>query len=171
MVRKTLVFFALFVYALAGFSQDTKYKVYLFMGEDCKICQYYTPLINELNQQYSSDSISFQGLFPNRYSNEEGISGFKEKYGVTIPLKREYFGTLTRKFGIEITPEVIIFDTKAEQVIYQGRIDDSYVKIGRRKRVIAHTDLKNALDDLVAGREIQVKETLAVGCFIQLREK
>ncbi len=153
-----------------GRSDSTKYQVIYFLAEDCKICQYYPPLINELKDTYASDSISFLGLFPNRYSSEESIEKYRNKYQVEIPLKREYFATQTKLYGVTITPEVVIRDVQNDTTIYQGRIDNAFYKLGRRRRVVSEHELKNALEDIVNGRKIRVDKTQPIGCFITFRD-
>ena len=145
------------------------YTVFYFLGEDCRICQYYAPTINLLDSLYRSDTHQFQGLFPNRYSNEEGIANYAENHEITIPLKREYFGTMARKFGVTITPEVVLYDEKNDKVLYQGRIDDSYVRVGRRKRFIKSKDLEKAILQLIDGKAIETKATQAIGCYITFK--
>jgi len=122
---KHFLFFILLLVAVGLSAQeaDNKYTVYLFLGEDCKICQYYAPLMHELDSLYASDSLSFVGLFPNRYSTEEGITEFKNDHDLSFQLKREYFGTKTKAFEVTITPEVIVYDEEREQVLYKGRLD------------------------------------------------
>lgn len=149
----------------------TKYTVYFFLGEDCKICQYYTPVMNELSTNFASDSISFVGMFPTRYSTKKGIADFRDKYDVNFPLKREYYGTKTRKFGVKITPEVVIYDNIYEEVLYKGRIDNSYVTVGRRRQVVTESELKWALNNILEGDEIKVKESKTIGCYITLRQE
>jgi len=122
-----------------------------------------------LDSLYRSDTLQFQGLFPNRYSNEEGIANYAENHEITIPLKREYFGTMARKFGVTITPEVVLYDEKNDQVLYQGRIDDSYVRVGRRKRFIKSKDLEKAILQLIDGKAIETKATQPIGCYITFK--
>lgn len=151
-------------------SDSTKYQVIFFLAEDCKICQYYPPLFNELNATFASDSISFLGLFPNRYSSEENIKEYREKYQVDIPLKREYYATQTKSYGVTITPEVVIRDTENDTTLYQGRIDNAFYKLGRRRRIVSAHELKDALEDIVNGRKIRVDRTKPIGCYITFRD-
>lgn len=146
--------------------KNPKYTVYFFLGEDCRICHYYSKIMNDLHTDYASDSLQFVGLFPNRYSTEEGIEQYQDKYKITFPLKREFYGTKAKKFGVQITPEVVIFNNDNQEIVYKGRIDDSYVKVGRRRQVILQHDLQSALSSIVNGIDVDTKETKAVGCYI-----
>jgi len=141
-------------------------SVYVFMGEDCRICQYYTPVFKDLHEKYASSQIKFVGLFPNRYSTDEQIERYKTKYGIPFDLKREYFQTKAKKFDVRVTPEVVVFDEKQGIVLYQGRIDDSYVTVGKRRQIIKNKDLDDALQSIILNKLIKTKETTAIGCFV-----
>lgn len=140
--------------------------VYLFMGEDCRICQYYTPILNDLYEEYKNDNIKFVGLFPNRYSTNKGIAEFKEKYGIEFPLKREFYQSKTKLFNVSVTPEVVVYNETKKMKVYQGRIDNSYHKVGKQRRVITHHELRDVLDSVSKGDITPHEATVAIGCFI-----
>lgn len=143
-------------------------KVYFFLREDCLVSQYYTLTINELHQQYASQQLVFEGVFPNESSTELGVAVFKEKYNISFPLKLDVNQELTQKFSAKITPEVVVYDSGRDKVVYQGRIDNSYVRVGKRRRVVSQTELKDVLLALQCGDDSEFERTEAVGCFIQL---
>ncbi len=155
--------------SLQGQDTETRYTVYYFLGEDCKICQYYTPTLNALDQTFTSDSLSFVGLFPNRYSTEEGIKNYREKYKINFELKREYFGTKTKEFGVTVTPDVVVYDNILEKILYKGRIDNSYHKLGRRRRVVTTHELQDVLQAIADGKAINTIAQAPIGCYITFR--
>lgn len=69
--------------------------------------------------------------------------------------------SLADAFGATRTPECYLFD-KNGKLVYHGAIDDSP---GDPDQVKRH-HLKNAIDEMVAGKEVSVKETRSVGCSI-----
>jgi hypothetical protein len=62
------------------------------------------------------------------------------------------------------TPHVFAFD-KDRKLRYRGRIDDS-----RDPRSVKSHDLINAIDDLLAGRQVTEPETRPFGCSIKWME-
>ena len=66
-----------------------------------------------------------------------------------------------RKYHIDVTPEIYVLSNKFEQ-LYHGRIDDS-----QRESEISTTDLKNALKEILEGKEVNTPETKAFGCSIK----
>lgn len=68
---------------------------------------------------------------------------------------------LADAFGASRTPECYLFD-KRGKLVYHGAIDDSP---GDPTRVKRH-HLQVAIDEMLAGKEVSVKETRSVGCSI-----
>jgi hypothetical protein len=67
------------------------------------------------------------------------------------------------------TPEVFLLDEK-RVIRYHGRIDDQY-GVGYIRENAKRLDLKEAIDELLAEKEVSVSSTRAVGCFIgRIRE-
>jgi peroxiredoxin len=64
-------------------------------------------------------------------------------------------------YGAVCTPHVFAFDNE-RKLVYRGRIDDSKDP----SKVSAH-DLRNALDDISAGRKVRVPDTRPFGCSIK----
>ena len=165
----SLVCFFIWHLPLSGLEDSSRYEVIFYLGEDCKICQYYTPTMNTLSETFANDSISFTGLFPSRHSTEQGIKEFREKYQLNFELRREYFGSSAKAYGVTLTPEVVIYDNQDELVLYRGRIDNSYYKLGRRRRVVDEHELQAALVAIIDGDQIMTTQTPAIGCFITFR--
>jgi len=65
---------------------------------------------------------------------------------------------LTRKYGPTATPHIFIFDQQ-RILRYEGRIDSN-----PQEALAAKHEARDALDALLAGREVEVKDTPAMGC-------
>lgn len=63
-----------------------------------------------------------------------------------------------RAYGCKCTPHAFVFDAE-RKLRYVGRIDDN-----EREELAKSFDLRNALDALLEGKEVAVKETKATGC-------
>ena len=64
-------------------------------------------------------------------------------------------------FGANRTPENFLFD-KNLKLVYHGAIDDN----PSDARSVTRQHLKEAINDLLAGKDISVKESRSVGCTI-----
>lgn len=144
--------------------------VYIFLSDECIISQNYTLVLNQLHEAYDSEQLNFVGIFPNFASKPDKIQAFKEKYNIQFPLKTDYFKTLTQKLDAKVTPEVVVFNHKTNTTVYKGRIDNMYARVGQKRRVTTTSELKDVLDALQKGLPAPIRETEAVGCFINFQD-
>jgi cytochrome oxidase Cu insertion factor (SCO1/SenC/PrrC family) len=73
---------------------------------------------------------------------------------------------VARAFGASHTPEVFLFDA-AGKLVYHGAIDDNM----REPKSVEHKWLEDAVNAVVAGKDVPVAETKALGCGIKFRGK
>jgi thioredoxin-related protein len=71
---------------------------------------------------------------------------------------------ISTAYGATTTPQIIIVD-KQGILSYSGAIDSTAMLKKSASKVVPYT--RNALDDLLASREVGKKITRAFGCFIQ----
>ena len=69
---------------------------------------------------------------------------------------------LADAFGANRTPECFLFD-KSGKLVYHGAIDDNPTDQGNVNR----HHLKEAINELLNGKDVSVKETKSVGCNIK----
>ena len=146
-------------------SANDSLSLYLFLLDDCPICIQYTPTINELHKAYG-DKIEFIGYFPNFSSKKDKIAKFKNDFNLQFPLHTDYFKVQSKKYNAEVTPEVVLFNHSTDQIIYQGRIDNMFYKLGRKRKVITEYDLKNAIEATLNHQKVANKYVEPVGCYI-----
>jgi peroxiredoxin len=145
--------------------------VYVFLHDDCLISQFYTLELTRLYNTYRAQKVGFVGYFPNSTSTSEQIDSFATDYKITFPLLPDYTKEHTRKFGITVTPEVAVWDHRSDQMIYRGRIDDSYVRVGKRKTHPQNRDLENIIDSWLLNQNSgTLVQTQAIGCFISFTD-
>ena len=141
------------------------FTVYYFLLEDCKISQAYTNRIAELYATYHCDSIGFVALFPNSISNDSTVLEFYQKYELPMLATKQAAYERAQQFAIKVTPEVVVYNESRQQIVYQGRIDNLFERIGQRRKVVNSHDLANALQQIQRGETIVVSRTKPVGCF------
>lgn len=143
------------------------YKVYLFLLEDCKITQAYTAKLQYLHQAFSSDSIRFTGFFPNPVSEDATMQAFVEKYKLPFHCTRAGAYDLAKRFGVSVTPEVVVYNETRDSVYYQGRIDNLFERVGQRRQVVTSHELEAALYSIQNNKPVPITRTKAVGCFLK----
>ncbi len=88
----------------------------------------------------------------------------KEK-GYTFPYVVDATSDVARAFGATRTPEVFLFDATGA-LVYHGAIDDN----AQDEAKVTKRYLADAVEAVLAGREVATKETKALGCSIKFRK-
>jgi hypothetical protein len=80
---------------------------------------------------------------------------------------KDYDAQAAMALGITRTPQVAVLNSSRE-LVYRGRVDDQF-RLGGTKPIASRDDLKIAIDELLAGKNIRVPETIADGCAISTK--
>jgi hypothetical protein len=74
--------------------------------------------------------------------------------------------TLANFFGATKTPEAFAV-TPAVKIFYKGAIDNWAPGLGEHRQVITEYYLRDALNAFLEGKDVKIRQTEAVGCFIE----
>lgn len=148
-------------------SSGHTFWVYLFLLEDCKITQAYTDKLRSLHSSFACDSIRFEGFFPSPVSTDSTMQAFVAKHRLPFPCTRSGAYAMAKRFGVSVTPEVVVYNETIDSVYYQGRIDNLYERVGQRRQVVTSHELEAALYCIQHCKPISVPRTVAVGCFLK----
>ena len=121
--------------------------------------------LSELSENYGEE-VSFYAVFPLRNSNYKTVNEFKKKYkmeGYESILDTDQ--SLTLELGATVTPEVVVTDQN-NNILYRGRINDSYYAPGKIRHGSKKNDLKDVLDLALTDKKLPTKWEKAIGCFI-----
>ena len=145
-----------------------KYTVYVFMAETCPICQYHVLSLKKFNKTYSEKGFRFVLVFPNALSSKKTIKKFMKEYDFEMEYIIDDKQSLVNKYRATVTPEVYI-EGRSREKIYNGRIDNTFERIGVRRTVTTSFDLRDILEQLDQGDEKGILHSEPVGCLITPR--
>ncbi|MCC6600505.1 MAG: redoxin domain-containing protein [Crocinitomicaceae bacterium] len=141
------------------------YRVVFFISPSCKICQYYALPFRDFYHNYHADGFRFEAFVPSKQFSEEDVQEFKKKYRIPFSVSKDTMA-LHNQWDATITPEVFVLN-KNDEILYHGRIDDSYQAIGKRRQVVQNHELQSVLDRLAGGETGPFENEPAVGCLIE----
>ena len=148
-------------------AQTDSLTVYVFLSETCPICQLQTISLRALNEQFKAKGIKMIGVFPNiQVSDSASIYQFKKKYKLDFDVQLDDNQSLTQKLNAEVTPQVFVVLNETQSILYQGKVDNSYERVGKRRQYVTAFYLKDVLNQILDNQCISIKNTDAVGCFI-----
>ena len=154
--------------------------VVIFTCNHCPIAQMYEQRIEQFYENYSKKGVAvvaIQGNDPKAIRIDEldssDVSDTLDDMKIRVGYKRLHYPYLyagdtlsvTSAYGPQATPHVFIFD-RTRHLRYQGRFDNSY-----RIEMVKTRDAQNAVDALLAGRDVPVTHTGVFGCSTKWPEK
>lgn len=152
-------------HSLASFA-DRQVLVVIFSCNHCPYVKDYETRMVSIQRDYSAKGVQLVAINSNdeqaypEDSFPEMIRRAKER-GFNFPYLRDESQKVVEAYGGVCTPHVFAFD-KRRVLRYRGRIDDS-----RDAAKVATNDLRNALDDMLAGRGVRTPDTKPFGCSIK----
>ncbi len=164
--------------ALADFSlYDTKRRlrslrddngaqafVLVFASTECPLANLYLPTLKTLHDAYAGRGVQFFLINSDAGDSFNRIAGHAWENAIPFPVLKDFDQSVAAALGAKRTPEVFVLDT-GRTLRYRGRINDQYT-VTHRRLAPGRADLKNALDDLLAGEPVRKPETTATGCLI-----
>ncbi|MFO0940268.1 MAG: redoxin domain-containing protein [Pirellulales bacterium] len=142
--------------------------VFVFLGTQCPLAKIYSSRINQLEAEFNKSGISFVAVSPNVQDSLEMMAAFARKHKLEIPFLKDPDQALATALGATRTPEACVLDNSGK-LVYRGRIDDQY-GIGYVREAPKSSELKVALNAVVAGKSVPEAEVAAVGCLIGRRK-
>jgi peroxiredoxin len=154
--------------------------VVIFTCNHCPIAQMYEQRIEQFYENYSKKGVAvvaIQGNDPKAIRIDEldssDVSDTLDDMKIRVGYKRLHYPYLyagdtpsvTSAYGPQATPHVFIFD-RTRHLRYQGHFDNSY-----RIEMVKTRDAQNAVDALLAGRDVPVTHTGVFGCSTKWPEK
>ena len=144
---------------------QTSYTVYIFLAEECPVCNYIVKTLKKVSDEYSDD-VKFVAVFPQKMSNYKTASRFKNKYHLTnFTIELDHDLEITNRYKAAITPEVVVVDNE-DNILYQGRINNSYAAPGRMRHGKVTENLMLSLIDIIQGKRIPKPWPEPIGCYI-----
>ena len=156
--------------------QDAKVLVVVFTCAHCPTAQAYEERLKKIVVDYKEKGVAVVAISPNDPKSvrldELGYTDLGDSFeDMKLRAKDKAFNfpflydgdseAVSRAYGPTATPHVFVFDA-ARKLRYVGRIDDA-----ERESLLKVSDLRNAIDALLAGRHPEVTQTRAFGCSIK----
>jgi peroxiredoxin len=167
------------IHKLSDYSAS-RVLVVIFTCNHCPIAQMYERRIAQLSADYKDCGVSVVAIEsndPNAITIDEldssDISDSLEEMKIRAEYKHLSYPYLydgdtqsvTDAYGPQATPHAFVFDSD-RRLRYEGRVDNSY-----RLELVTTHEVRDAIDALLAHREVAVKHTGVFGCSTKWKEK
>ena len=159
----------------------SKILVVIFTCNHCPTAQYYEERIKKLAADYKDKGVGFVAISPNDPESvrldEKGYTDLGDsieemkirardrQFNYPYLIGGGKYETVARAYGPRATPHAFIFDAE-RRLQYVGRIDDS-----EREKFVRVRDVRVALDAMLEGKPVAVKENKVFGCSVKWSTK
>lgn len=156
-------------YSLSSFD-DNKALIIIFSCNHCPYVQAYEGRIKQIQEDYKNKGVIVIAINSNEDKGypEDSFENMKKRaveQKFNFLYLRDEDQSVARAYDATHTPEIFLFD-KARKLAFHGKIDDNWQEPNR----VQNYYLRNALDELLAGKEISVPETFTIGCTIKWKK-
>lgn len=153
-------------YSLKDFKKSSALVV-VFSCNHCPYVVAYEGRMISVQKDYAAKGVQFAAINSNDSANypedsfENMVQRAKAK-GFNFPYLRDETQEVARRYGATHTPHLFVFDA-GRKLAYTGKIDDNW----ENPPAVKKQYLRDALDDLIAGKPPRLAETHAIGCTIK----
>ena len=135
--------------------------VLIFISVQCPVSNAYNERMEKLAQDYQAKGISVIGINSNNTEPAAAVKSHAGEKHLTFTILKDDGNKIADRFGATRTPEAYVIDAGGK-LVYHGRIDNSQKTEG-----ITANDLREALDEMLAGKPISKTGGVAFGCTIK----
>jgi peroxiredoxin len=167
------------IHRLADYS-SSPVLVVIFTCNHCPIAQMYERRITQLVADYQGRGVALVAIQPNDPKaitidelDSSDLSDSLDEMKIRAQYKHLTYPYLydgetqsvADAYGPQATPHVFVFD-RDRRLRYEGRMDDNY-----RTQLVKTHEARDAIDALLAQREVAVKHSGVFGCSTKWKEK
>jgi peroxiredoxin len=147
--------------------------IIIFTCNHCPFAKLYPERMNKLNNKYESSGVPLIAISSTdtvTYEDDSYINMIQkakdEKFN--FPYLSDGEQSAAKNFGAQKTPHAfVVWKEKGEYLIkYSGAIDDN----GAEPEKVKNSYVEKAVDALLKGKAVELKETKSIGCQIHIRK-
>ena len=140
----------------------------MFICNHCPFVKHIETELAKIGQDYAGRSLGIAAICSNDISTHPDDSPDKmkqlaERLGYNFPYCHDETQEAAKAYTAACTPDFFLFDGE-RKLVYRGQLDDSRPENGKP---LTGTDLRGALDSLLAGRPQSTEQRPSVGCNIK----
>lgn len=138
--------------------------VVFFATIECPLVRRYMRRVGELAAEYAERGVAVVVMNVGVGDHLVDAAGEVTKAAPAAVFGKDFELAFARACGVDRTATAVVLD-RERLIAYRGRIDDQYGYAGAKEQP-SRKDLREALDELLAGKTVSVPQTEVSGCAI-----
>ena len=135
--------------------------VVIFIATQCPYSNAYNERMAKLAADYRDKGVNVVGINSNSTEPAAEIKQHAADKGLTFTILKDAGNQVADRYDAQVTPEAYLLDASGK-LVYHGRIDNS-----RTGYLITSTELRDAIEAVLAGKPVEKAEVKAFGCGIK----
>lgn len=144
------------VYKLADHAD--KVVVLEWYNQQCPVCQEAEPKMKDLAAKYAKQGVVWLAIDSGANNTPQSNAKWMQEHSLPYPILTDADGKVGHAYGAKTTPHMVVINKG--KVAYIGAHDD---KKGR-------SYVSEALDAVLAGKEVPLAKTQAYGCSVKYKK-
>ena len=141
--------------------KGSKGTVILFIATKCPVSNAYNERMQKLAEDYASRGVNVVGVNSNVAELAPEVKQHAAEKGLKFTILKDAGNKIADRFDAQVTPEAYLLDASGK-LVYHGRVDNS-----RNGDSITATELRDAIEAVLAGKAVEKTEAKAFGCSIK----
>jgi peroxiredoxin len=155
------------IHTLADFEGAPAFLV-IFMCNHCPYVKHVADALAKLAREYQGRSVAVVGINSNEFvshpeDSPEKMADEIRRRGYTFPYLIDEDQRVAKAYRAACTPDFYVFD-KDKKLVYRGQMDGSRPS---NNIPVTGSDLRDALDAVLAGRPVSTNQRPSLGCNIK----
>jgi peroxiredoxin len=143
--------------------KGAKGTVLIFVSTKCPVSNAYNERMRKLADDYRAKGVNVVGVNANSTETAEDVKSHAAEHKLAFVVLKDEGNKLADRLGARVTPEAFLLDAGGK-LVYRGRIDNADP---RQNQPVTSDDLRNAIDETLAGKPVSKPEGNAFGCSIR----
>jgi peroxiredoxin len=140
----------------------------MFISVHCPFVKHVQTQLAQIGKDYASQGLAMVGISPNdiaKYPDDapEHLQALAHAEGFNFPLCSDPSQEVAKVYTAACTPDFFLFDG-SRHLAYRGQLDDSRPSNGKP---VTGQDLRQAIESLLAGKEVDPNQRPSIGCNIK----
>src|SRR5260370_36779649 len=135
--------------------------VLIFIATQCPVSNGYNERMEKLAQDYKTKDVNVIGINSNNTEPASEVKSHAAEKHLTFTILKDNGNKIADRLGASRTPGAYVLDVNGK-LVYHGRIKDS-----QKTARITSNDLRDALHEMLAGKQVSKTGGAAFGCTIK----
>ncbi len=143
--------------------KGAKGTVLLFIATRCPVSNAYNERMEKLAADLKARGVNVVGINSNSTEPLSEVKQHAAEHKFSFVVLKDEGNRIADRLGATVTPEAFLLDP-SNKLVYRGRIDNADP---RRGDPVTSDDLRNAVEETLAGKPVTKTEGKAFGCSIK----